>query len=104
MPHPQPKWQPTKVDASFEAQQEKERREVAIANTTGIRVLAAIAAVVPVRPMKRDLLFVVERPVGLVDEPRLGIVARQHCIKKAKDSDSINKCFWLAFSIGSSVA
>ena len=88
-----PKRQPTKADASFKAEQEKERREAAIANATGIRVLAAIAAAVPVRLMKRDLLFVVERLAGLVDEPRLEIVARQHSIKKAKDSDSITKLF-----------
>ena len=56
-----PKKQLTKADASFKVQQEKEHRETAIANTTGIRVLAAIAAAVPVRLMKRDLLFVVER-------------------------------------------
>jgi len=88
-----PKKQPTKADASFKAEREKERREAAIANTTGIRTLAAIAAAVPVRLMERDLLFVVERLAGLVDEQRLEIVARQHGIKKAKDSDSIGKLF-----------
>ena len=88
-----PKRQPTKADVSFKAQQEKERREAAIANTTSIRVLAAIAAAVPVRLMKRDLQFVVERLAGLVDEPRIEIVARQHGIKKAKDSDSVTKLF-----------
>jgi ParB family chromosome partitioning protein len=88
-----PKKQPNKADASFKAQQEKERREAAIANTTGIRILAAIAAAIPVRLMKRDLLFVVERLAGLLDERRLEIVARQHGIKKAKDSDSIEKLF-----------
>ena len=88
-----PKKQPTRADASFKAQREKERREAAIANATGIRTLTAIAAAVPVRLMKRDLLFVVEHLAGLVDEPRLEIVARQHGIKKAKDSDSIGKLF-----------
>jgi ParB family chromosome partitioning protein len=43
--------------------------------------------------MKRDLLFVVERLAGLVDERRLEIVARQHSIKREKDSDSIAKLF-----------
>ena len=43
--------------------------------------------------MKRDLLFVAERLAGLVDERRLEIVARQHGIKRAKDSDSIAKLF-----------
>ena len=88
-----PKKQPTKADASFKAEREKERREAAIANTTGIRVLAAIASAVPVRLMKRDLLFVVERLAGLVDEQRMEVIARQHGIKKAKDSDSIGKLF-----------
>jgi len=88
-----PKRQPTKADASFKAQQEKERREAAIANTTGIRVLAAIAEAVPVRLMKRDLLFVAERLAFLLDENRLSIVARRYGIKKAKDNDSIEKLF-----------
>ncbi len=43
--------------------------------------------------MKRDLLFVVERLTSLLDENRLAVVARQHGIKKAKDSDSIAKLF-----------
>jgi ParB family chromosome partitioning protein len=88
-----PKRQREPVDAAFKAQQEKQRREEAIANTTGIRVLAAIAAAVPVRLMKRDLLFVLERLAGLVDERRLEIVARQRGIKREKDSDSIAKLF-----------
>jgi ParB family chromosome partitioning protein len=79
------------ADAATKAAQEKQRREEAIANTTGIRVLAAIADAVPVRLMKRDLVFVVERLVGLVDERRLEVVARQHGIKREKDSDSIVK-------------
>ena len=52
-------------------EQEKQRKEQAIANTTGIRILAAISAAVPVRLMKRDLLFVVERLAALLDENRL---------------------------------
>ncbi len=51
-------------------------------NTIGIRVLAAIADAVPVRLMKRDLLFVTERLAGLVEERRLEIIARQHGIKR----------------------
>jgi ParB family chromosome partitioning protein len=80
-------------DAKWKAEQEKQRKEAAIANTTGIRILAAITAAVPVRLMKRDLLFVVERLASLLDENRLVVVARQHGIKKAKDSDSIGKLF-----------
>jgi len=91
--HPKKQQRRTDPDAATKAAQEKQRHEEAIANTTGIRVLAAIAAAVPVRLMKRDLLFVVERLAGLVDERRLEIVARQRGIKREKDSDSIGKLF-----------
>jgi ParB family chromosome partitioning protein len=80
-------------DAKWKAEQEKQRKETAIANTIGIRTPAAITAAVPVRLMKRDLLFVVERLASLLDENRLAVVARQHGIKKAQDSDSIAKLF-----------
>jgi ParB family transcriptional regulator, chromosome partitioning protein len=64
-----------------------------MANTTSIRIFEAIAEAVPVRLMKRDLLFIAERLVSLIDENRLVAVARQHGIKKAKDNDSIGKLF-----------
>jgi ParB family chromosome partitioning protein len=88
-----PKKQIGKADADFKTEQEKRRREEALANATGIRVLHAIMAAVPVRLMKRDLLFLAERLVTMLDENKLAIVARQHGIKKAKDSDSIGKLF-----------
>jgi len=91
--HPKKQQRRPDPDAATKAAQEKQRREEAIANTTGIRVLAAIADAVPVRLMKRDLLFVVERLAGLVEERRLEIVARQRGIKREKDSDSIAKLF-----------
>jgi len=53
----------------------------------------AIGDAVPVRLMKRDLLFVVERLAGMLDESRLAILAKQHGIRKVKDSDSITKLF-----------
>jgi ParB family chromosome partitioning protein len=80
-------------DPKAKAQQERQRREIAIANTIGIRTLAAIAEAVPVRLMKRDLLFIAERLVSLLDENRLSIVARRYGIKKAKASDSLGKLF-----------
>jgi len=86
-----PKKQPSKADAAFKAEQEKRRREEAIANATGLRVLSAIVASVPVRLMKRDLLFVVERLAAVLDERRLEIVARNHSLKKTKDGDSTSK-------------
>jgi ParB family chromosome partitioning protein len=91
--HPRKQQRRPDPDAATKAAQEKQRREEAIANTTGIRLLAAIAEAVPVRLMKRDLLFVVERLAGLVDERRLEIVARQHGTKREKDNDSIAKLF-----------
>jgi ParB family transcriptional regulator, chromosome partitioning protein len=90
--HPKKQQQPN-ADASYKAQQDKERREAAIANTIGIRTLSAIAEAVPVRLIKRDLLFVAERLASLLDENRLSIVARRYGIKKAKDSDSLGKLF-----------
>lgn len=91
--HPKKPQRHGNADAQFKAQQEKQRREEAIANTIGIRTLTAIAAAVPVRLMKRDLLFVAERLASMVDERRLEIVARLHDVKRGKDSDSIPKLF-----------
>ncbi len=86
-----PKKQKPTADANWKAGQEKQRREEALAQATGLRVLNAIVAAVPVRLMKRDLLFIVERVINMLDERRLEIVARNRGIKKAKDSDSIPK-------------
>jgi ParB family chromosome partitioning protein len=91
--HPKPRSQKVADDPKAKAQEERQRREAAIANTTGIRTLAAIAEAVPVRLMKRDLLFVAERLASLLDENRLSIVARRYGIKKTKDNDSLGKLF-----------
>jgi ParB family chromosome partitioning protein len=80
-------------DAQFKAEQENRRKEEAIANATGLRVLSAIGAAVPVRLMKRDLLFVADRLVNLLDESRAAILAKHHGIKKAKENDSPAKLF-----------
>jgi len=87
-----PKKQTSRDNAKWKDKQDKQHKEAAIANAT-IRVLAAIVAAVPVRLMKRDLLFMVERLASLLDENRLAVVAKQYGIKKAKDSDSIGKLF-----------
>ena len=88
-----PKKQTSTHEPKWNVEEQKRRREEALAQATGLRTLAAIVAAVPVRLMKRDLLFVVERLAALLDERRLEIVARQRGIKKAKDSDSIGKLF-----------
>ncbi len=81
-------------DAQFKAEQEKRRHEEALAQTTGLRVLKAIGEAVPVRLMKRDLLFVVERFAAVLDERRLAIVLRQYNLgKPASVADAPTKLF-----------
>ncbi len=83
-----PKKQKLTADANGKAEQEKQRREEELAQTTGLRVLNASVAAVPVRLMKRDLLFIAERVATMMDERRLEVVARNRGIKNAKDSES----------------
>jgi ParB family transcriptional regulator, chromosome partitioning protein len=71
-------------EARWKAEQEKQRRDQAIANTTGLRVLSAIGASVPVRLLKRDLFFVLEKLIGTLDEPRIETLARQHGIRQKR--------------------
>lgn len=85
-----PKKLPSKADTTFKAEQEKSRREVALANATGTRVLQTIANAVPVRLMKRDLLFIAEQLLPLLDDKRLEMVARNRGIKP-KESESAAK-------------
>lgn len=80
-------------DPNFKAQQDKERREQAIANTVGLRVLSAIGSAVPVRLLKRDLLFVIERLVSTMDENRVEMLAKQHGIRQKRDDGGIKKTF-----------
>ena len=70
------------TDAGFKAEQKKRRREEAIAQTTGLRVLKAIGDAVPVRLMKRDLLFVAERLATPLDDRRISILLRLHGVGK----------------------
>lgn len=83
--HPKRQNQRNHADAAFKAEQDKRRREEAIAQTTGIRVLKAIGDAVPVRLMKRDLLFLAERLTAMLDERRLSVLIRQHGIGKPKE-------------------
>ena len=85
-----PKKLPSKTDAASKAEQEKSRREVALANATGTRVLQTIANAVPVRLMKRDLLFIAEQLLPLLDDKRLEMVARNRGIKP-KEGESAAK-------------
>ena len=54
---------------------------------TGICVLQTIVAAVPVRLMKRDLLFIAEQLLPLLDEKRVEMVARNQGIR-AKEGES----------------
>jgi ParB family chromosome partitioning protein len=75
----------------IKAAQLKQRREEAIANAVGLRVLSAIVAAVPVRLTKRDLVFIVERLLAQLEERRIEVLARTRGIKKAQPSDSVGK-------------
>jgi ParB family chromosome partitioning protein len=85
-----PKKQASKADINFKAEQDKRRREEALANATGIRVLQTIVAAVPIRLLKRDLLFIAEQLLASLDEKRQEMVARNRSIK-AKEGESASK-------------
>jgi len=87
--HPKP--ETSRNDEKRKAEQEKQRKEQAIANTTGIRVLKAIGEAVPVRLMKKDLLFVLMRTFPLLSE--LQTLARQHGIRKDRETDMLDRMF-----------
>ncbi len=88
-----PKQPTSRNDEKRKAEQEKQRKEQAIANATGLRVLAAVSAAIPVRLMKRDLLFILEKLVALMDEQRIETVARQHGIRQKRDEGGLAKTF-----------
>jgi ParB family chromosome partitioning protein len=50
--------------------------------------LKAIGDAIPVRLMKRDLLFVVSRLSAMLDERKLAVLIRQHGVGKPKDGDA----------------
>ncbi|MDW5265356.1 MULTISPECIES: hypothetical protein [Acidobacteriaceae] len=85
-----PKKQPNRANTNAKAEQEKVRREEALANATRLRVLNSIVAAVPVRLMKRDLLFITENLLPLLDERGLQTLARSRGIRP-QDGDAIAK-------------
>ena len=88
-----PKQQTNRDDEKWKAEQDKQRRDQAIANTTGLRILTAVSAAVPVRLLKRDLLFLIERLVSVLDESRIETLARQHGIRQKRDDGGVAKTF-----------
>jgi ParB family chromosome partitioning protein len=85
------------TDAAFKAEQEKRRREEAIAQATGLRVLKATSDAVPVRLMKRDLHFVTERLAAILDERCLAIIFRLHGIGKASGAGDVPAKLFASF-------
>lgn len=86
--HPKKQQQRTQNDTAFRAEQEKRRREEALTQAIGLRVFKAIGDAVPVRLMKRDLLFLTVRLTAMLDERRLGILIRQQGLGKAKSGEA----------------
>src|ERR1035441_10361684 len=86
-----PKKQRPAGDGRIKAEQDKQRREEALANAVGLRVLSAIVAAMPVRLTKRDLVFIVERLLPQLEERRIEVLARSRSIKKVQATDSIGK-------------
>jgi len=86
-----PKQPTSRNDEKWKAEQDKQRKEQAIANTSGLRVLAAVSAAVPVRLLKRDLLFILEKLVSVMEESRVEMLARQHGIRQKRDDGGVGK-------------
>jgi hypothetical protein len=85
-----PKQETNRDDTKWKAEREKQRKEQAIADTTGIRVLKAIGDAVPVRLLKRDLLFVLMQTFPLLNEWQFQTLARQHGIRKDRETDMLS--------------
>ncbi|MDE1162378.1 MAG: ParB/RepB/Spo0J family partition protein [Acidobacteriaceae bacterium] len=89
--HPPQRKSNRRDEEKWKAEQEKQRKEQAIANATGLRVLTAIGSAVPVRLLKRDLLFVIERLASVMDESRIEMLTRQHGIRQQRDDGGVKK-------------
>jgi ParB family chromosome partitioning protein len=50
-----------------------------------------VGAAVPVRLLKRDLLFILEKLISVMDENRVETLARQHGIRQKRDDGGIGK-------------
>ena len=72
----------------WKAEQEKQPESGPISNATGLRLIAAVSAAVPVRLMKRDSFFILEKLITLLDKRRLEVLARQRTRQKRDDGGS----------------
>jgi ParB family transcriptional regulator, chromosome partitioning protein len=84
-------------DAKWKAEQERQRKEQVIANAVGLRVLKAISAAVPVRLLRRDLLFVIEGLLIVMDESRIEMLARQHGLRQKRNDGGVKKALTAYF-------
>jgi ParB family chromosome partitioning protein len=91
--HPKKQQQRTQADAAFKVEQEKRRREEALAHMIASRFLKAIGDAVPVRLMKRDMLFLAGRLIAMLDERRLSVLIRENRIGKPKNGEPPAKMF-----------
>jgi len=86
-----PKRQTSRNDAKQREEQERQHRQEAISRATGLRILDAIGNAVPVRLMKRELLFIATVMASKLDQPRLEIVAKMHHLGPSKEDDPLTK-------------
>jgi ParB family transcriptional regulator, chromosome partitioning protein len=86
-----PKKQTSADDAKWKAERERERKQEAVARATGFRTLEAIGNAVPVRPMKRELLYVALMLAAKLDLPRVEIVAKLHHVSGQKEEETLSK-------------
>ena len=75
----------------WKTEQERQRREEAISRVTGLRTLEAIGHAVPVRLMKRELLYVAATMISRLDLPRLEIFAKLHHLQPSKEDEPLIK-------------
>jgi ParB family chromosome partitioning protein len=78
-------------DAKWKAEQENQRKQEAIARATGLRVLQTIGDAVPVRLLKRELLFIALQMAAKLDLPRMEILAKLHQLMAQKGKEPLPK-------------
>jgi ParB family transcriptional regulator, chromosome partitioning protein len=86
-----PKKHPSPNDAKWKAERERERKQEAISRATGLRTLEAIGNAVPVRLMKRELLYIALMLAAKLDLPRMEIVAKLHHVSGQKEEEPLSK-------------
>jgi ParB family chromosome partitioning protein len=86
-----PKQQTSRNDEKWRAEQEKQRREQAIAHAAGIRTLEAIGQAIPVRLLKRELLYVASMLAATLDFECVKIIMKVHRLTPKKEEDTLLK-------------